>query len=76
MTEMFFARPQCIWVATQRKEPYVGKIKIEFCIASCRGYSAGHFGTKIMFLAQFLTELLRILSFKTFVEPTNNNDLH
>ena len=49
------------WVVTQRKEPYVGKIKIEFCIASSRGYSAGHFGTKIMYLAQFLTELLRIL---------------
>ena len=27
--------------------------------------SAGHFGTKIMYLAQFLPELLRILSFKT-----------
>ena len=55
------------WVATQRKEPYVGKVKIEFCIASSRGYSADHFGTKIMYLAQFLTELLRILSFKTCI---------
>ena len=55
----------CVCVATQRKGPYVGKIKIEFCIACSRGYSAGHFGTKIMYLAQFLTELLRILSFKT-----------
>ena len=54
-----------ICVGTQRKEPYVGKIKIEFCIACSRGYSVGHFGTKIMYLAQFLTELLRILSFKT-----------
>ena len=54
-----------ICVATQRKGPYVGKIKIELCIACCRGYSADHFGTKIMHLAQFLTELLRILSFKT-----------
>ena len=29
--------------------------------------SAGHFGTKIMYLAQFLMELLRILSFKTCI---------
>ena len=43
----------------------IGKIKIEFCIACSRGYSVGHFGTKIIYLAQFLTELLRILSFKT-----------
>ena len=56
-----------IWIATQRKEPYVGKIKIEFCIACFRGYSACHFGTKIMYLTQFLTELLRILSFKTCI---------
>ena len=49
------------------KEPYVGKIKIEFCIAYSRGCSACHFGTKIMYLAQFLTELLRILSFKTCI---------
>ena len=56
-----------IWVATQRKEPCVGKIKFELCIACSRGYSAGHFGTKIMYLAQFLTELLRILSFKTCI---------
>ena len=56
-----------IWVATQRKEPYVGKIKIEFCISCSKGYSAGHFGAKIMYLAQFLTELLRILSFKTCI---------
>ena len=56
----------CICVATQRKEPYVGKIKIEFYVACSRGYSAGHFGTKIMYLhvAQFLPELLRILRFK------------
>ena len=57
----------CIWVATQRKEPYVGKIKIEIYIACSRGYPAGHFGRKIMYLAQFLTELLRILSFKTCI---------
>ena len=56
-----------IWVATQRKDPYIGKMKIEFCIACSREYSAGHFGTKIMYLAQFLTELLRILSFKTCI---------
>ena len=56
-----------ICVATQRKEPYVGIIKVEFCIACSRGYSAGNFGTKIMYLAQFLTELLRILSFKTCI---------
>ena len=56
-----------IWVATQQKEPYVGKIKIEFCTACSRGYFAGHFGTKIMYLAQFLTELLQILSFKTCI---------
>ena len=61
------AKKNIIWVATQRKEPYVGKIKIEFCIACSRGYSAGHFGTKIMHLAQFLTELLGILSFKTCI---------
>ena len=54
-----------ICVATQRKRPYVGKIKIEFCITCSRGYSAGHFGTKIMYLEQFLPELLRILSFIT-----------
>ena len=51
----------------QRKEPHVGKIKIEFCIACSRRYSAGHFGTGIMYLAQFLTELLRILSFKACI---------
>ena len=56
-----------IWVATQRKEPYVGKIQIEFCIAYSRGYFAGHFGTKIMYLAQLWTELLQILSFKTCI---------
>ena len=39
-----------------RKGPYVGKIKIEFCIACSRGHSAGHFGTKIMYLAKFLAE--------------------
>ena len=39
-----------ICVATQRKGPYVGKIKIEFCIACSRGYFAGHFGTKIVYL--------------------------
>ena len=39
------------------KGTFVGKIKIEFCIACSRGYSANHFGTKIMYLAQFLTEL-------------------
>ena len=56
-----------IWVATQQTEPYIGKITIEFCIACSRGYSVGHFGTKIMYLAQFLTELLRILSFITCI---------
>ena len=56
-----------IWVATQRKEPYVGKIKIEFCRACPRGYSSGHFGTKIMYLAQLWTELLRILSIQTCI---------
>ena len=54
-----------IWVATQRKEPYVEKIKIEVCMTYSRGYSAGHFGTKIKCPTQFLKELLRILSFKT-----------
>ena len=39
--------------------------EIEFYISCSRGYSAGHFGMKIMYLAQFLTVLLRILSFKT-----------
>ena len=46
---------------------WVGKIKIEFCIACSRRHSVGHFGTKIMYLAKFLTELLRILSFKTCI---------
>ena len=47
--------------------PYLEKIKIEVCIASSRGHSAGHFDTKIRCLAQFLTALLRILSFKTCI---------
>ena len=37
------------------------EIKIEFCIACSRGHSTGHFNTKIRCLAEFLTELLRIL---------------
>ena len=45
----------------------VGKIKIEFCIACSRGHSAGPFGTNIIYLAQFMTELLRNLSFKTSI---------
>ena len=45
----------------------LGKIKIEFGIAYSRGHSAVYFGTKIIYLAQFLTELLRILSFKTCI---------
>ena len=56
-----------ICVATQRKGPYVRNIKIEFCIACSREHCTVHFGTKIMYLAQFLTELLRILSFKTCI---------
>ena len=48
----------------QQKGPYVGNNKIEFCIACSRGHFTSHFGTKIMYLGQFLTELLRILSFK------------
>ena len=36
-------------------------------MASSSGHFAGHFGTKIMYQAQFLTELLRILSFKTCI---------
>ena len=31
------------------------EIKIEFCIACSRGHVAGHFGTKIMYLEQFVT---------------------
>ena len=50
-----------------KKGPDLGKIKIEFCIACSRGHSAGHFGTKIRYLAQFLTELLRIPSSKTCI---------
>ena len=53
-----------ICVATQRKGPYVGNIIIEFCIACSRGHSIDHFGTQIIYLAQLLTGLLRILSFK------------
>ena len=30
-----------------KKGPYVGKIKIEFCIACSRGHSADHFDTKL-----------------------------
>ena len=45
-----------------------GTIRREkICIACSRGFSAGHFGTKIMYLTQFLTELLRTLSFKTCI---------
>ena len=36
-------------------------------MACSRGHPAGHFGTKIMYLAKFLTELLQILSFKTCI---------
>ena len=43
----------------------IGKVKIEFCMACSREHSASDFDTKIRCLAQFLTELLRILSFKT-----------
>ena len=50
-----------VCVATLRKGPYVGKIKIELCMACSRGHSAGRFDTKIRCLAQFLMELLRIL---------------
>ena len=49
----------------QQKEPYVWKIKIKFCVACSREYSVGHFSTKVMYLEQFLTDLLQILSFKT-----------
>ena len=56
-----------IWVTTQRKGPYAGKIKIEFCIVCSRGHSVGYFGTKTMYLTQILTELLQILSFKTCI---------
>ena len=59
-----------ICVATQQKGPCVGNIKIEFCITCSRGHSTDHFGTKIMYLAQFLTELLQILSFKTCIMKT------
>ena len=41
--------------------------QIEFCRTCSRGYSVGHFGTKIMHLAKCLTELLLILSFKTCI---------
>ena len=37
--------------------------KIKLCIACSRGHSADHCDTKIKCLAQFLKELLRILSF-------------
>ena len=50
-----------------RKGPYIGKIKIEFCISCSRGHSACNFGTKIMYLAKFLTELLQIQSIKTCI---------
>ena len=45
--------------------PYVRKIKIQFCITCSRGHSTGHFDAKIRCLEQFLTELLRILTFNT-----------
>ena len=56
-----------ICVASQRKGPYVGKIKLEFCLACTKEHSTPHFNTKIRCLAQFLTELLQILSFKTCI---------
>ena len=43
------------------------KNKIEFCIGYSRGYSAGHFYAKNWCPQQFLTELLRIASFKTCI---------
>ena len=43
------------------------KIKIEFCIACSREHSDSHFVTKIMYLEQFFTELLRTLPFKTCI---------
>ena len=45
----------------------LGKLKIEFCIACSRDHSAGHFDTKIRYLVEHLTKLLRILSFKTCI---------
>ena len=33
------------------------KMGIEFCIECSRGHSAGHFGIKIRYLAQFLHEV-------------------
>ena len=53
-------------IETQRKGPKAGKLKIEFCITSPRGHSACHIDTKMKCLAQFLTALLRIHSFKTW----------
>ena len=46
---------------------YVKEMKIEFRISCSRGHSAGHSDTKIRCLAHFLTELFRILSFKTCI---------
>ena len=41
---------------------YVGKAEIEFCMACSRGHFIGHSDTRIRSLAEFLTELLPILS--------------
>ena len=45
---------------------------IEFCIAyfGLGEHFTGHFDTQVRFLAQFLTELLQILSSKTWIRKT------
>ena len=60
-----FQTLKCIIIFVSRHNEM--EMKIKFCIACSRGHSAGHFGTKNMYIAQFLTELLRILSFKTCI---------
>ena len=49
MNELTFVCPDVI------KEKLHRKMKIEFCIASSRGHSAGHLDTKIRGLPQFLS---------------------
>ena len=60
-----------VWITNILKHicvgPYVRKIKIEICISYSRGHSAGHFDTKIRYLAQFFTEFLQTPSFKTCI---------
>ena len=54
-----------IKLETERNEPYVDKLKFEFCMAfSGDRHSTDEIDTKLSWLPQVMTDLLRILSFK------------